>query len=415
MEKADMLGGTSTRAYVCAWGPGPGGPLAKEIHERLAKLPQAVGITSDHNADRKKGSFGLWLITPGQQYEQTLRRIGLSRAQTRAVVFDPGKLSQVALGMLAETGRCRVMLNTTFTTAETKGKRISAIGVESADAAPGRIEARVFVDCTGGGFLCRKVGCETMLGPEPAERFGEPGAPKAAGKTLNAISLCYRIRKSDRPARQAAPVPAVAKWPRSAHVSEVPGGDLIVNPLAMMPGERLIEKGYLHCMAECKRIAAAQWRWLQERAPFDGYEFHSFAAALGIRESYRVVGEYVLTQHDLIAGAAGQEHRDLVTFVEQPIDFHGPAGKLQQIAGPYGVPYRCLVPKGRENLLVAGRCASFSHIAAASCRLSRNMLALGHAAGLGAAIAAKNETPVANVDVAAIQKQLGVPVKYVRP
>lgn len=77
--------------------------------------------------------------------------------------------------------------------------------------------------------------------------------------------------------------------------------------------------------------------------------------------------------------------------------------------GPHRIPYRCLVPRGWSNLLVAGRCASFSHVAASSCRLSRTMMALGQAAGLGAAQAARRGCPVAAVDVAPIQKALSLP------
>jgi len=75
---------------------------------------------------------------------------------------------------------------------------------------------------------------------------------------------------------------------------------------------------------------------------------------------------------------------------------------------PYGVPYRCLIPKGWENLLVACRGASLSHIAASSCRLSRTILAFGHAAGLAAAQASAKHCRVGEVDVPAIQAELQV-------
>ena len=73
---------------------------------------------------------------------------------------------------------------------------------------------------------------------------------------------------------------------------------------------------------------------------------------------------------------------------------------------PYGIPYRCLVPKGWQNILVACRGASFDRVAASSVRLSRTMMSLGHAAGIGAAMAARRGVPVSEVDVAAIIKQV---------
>ena len=143
------------------------------------------------------------------------------------------------------------------------------------------------------------------------------------------------------------------------------------------------EDAYDACMAEARHIVQAHWRWLQAMPTFSSYEFHSYAPMLGIRESYRVVGEYVLTQHDLLAGLRGQSHPDIIALADHKMDVHGKGSRRVDgdLKGPYGVPYRCLVPRGRTNLLVAGRCASFSHVAASSCRLSRTMMALGHAAG----------------------------------
>jgi len=410
VERLDRLGGTSTNAYVCNWEPGPGDPLAREIYGRLAKIPNAVGFVTDHNPSRKMGSFGLWLVTPGRTYDQTLRRSGRGRKDWAAMVFEPDLFAKVVAQMLDETGKCRTLLRTTCTKVAAEGRRVVCAEARGADGTDYRIRARVFIDCTGGAFVCRQVGCEVMLGPDPRSRFDEPFAPEKPAKTLNAISLCYRVRKADQPRRQP-PEPSVRRWPRSAHVSGLPGGDLIVNPLALLPGRALIDLGYDKALAKAKPIVRAQWRWLQAIPPFTGYEFHSFAPMLGIRESHRVVGEYVLTQHDLQAGLARQTHPDVIAVADHSMDVHGAGGRRVRgaIKAPYGVPYRCLVPKGWTNLLVAGRCASFSHIAASSCRLNRTMMALGHAAGLAAAQAARGDLPVAKVDIAPIQAALGHP------
>ncbi|MBN1341695.1 MAG: FAD-dependent oxidoreductase [Phycisphaerae bacterium] len=416
VEKQDRLGGTSVNAYVCNWEPGVSGPLAREIYDRLAKIG-AAGVTMDHNADRKKGPFGLWLITPTETYEQTLRRAANPVRSWRAVVFDPDKLVQTVSAMLAETKRCKVMLETTFVEAVADGKRVESIKIVSKDGKTSRIKARIFIDSTGGAHLCRKLGCETMLGPDAKSRFDEPSAPDKPGQTLNAISLCYRIRKSDRPLRQTPPDPPVSRYPRGAHVTEVPGGDRILNPLAMVPGRMLIDKGYDATLAECRRIAQAHWRSMQENPTFSMFELHSLAPMLGIRESYRVVGEYVLTQNDLLATIAKQTHPDVTALADHSMDVHGKGAQRVhgELKGPYGIPYRCLIPKGWENLLVACRGASFSHIAASSCRLSRTMIQLGRAAGAAAAMAAKDDVPVREIDVAALQKQLGIPASAMKP
>lgn len=412
VERSSQLGGTSTAAYVSSWEPGPGDSFALELYERLCKA-NAAGVTSDRNPDRKQGPYGFWLITPEVGYEQTLRRAGIPYGKCHGVVFDPEQMSRVMAELLAETGKCRVLLGTQFVTAELDGARVAAIKAQSSDGTGYRIRAKVFVDSTGNVDLCRAAGCEIMLGAEPKSRFGEPSAPEKADRALNALSLCYRIRKAAQPVAPGEPAKDAQRFTRAAHVTAVPGGgDLLVNPLGVLPGETLIDQGYEKTYEACKPVVQAHWRWLHGFAPFAQYEFVDFAPMLGIRESYRVVGEYVLTQQDLTAGLAEQKHPDIIAVADHPMDVHGSGrgSTLAQVKAPYGVPYRCLVPKGKENLLVGCRGASFSQIAASSCRLSRTMIAIGHAAGLAAAQAAKADGAVSKVDVKAMQKEMQMPL-----
>jgi hypothetical protein len=392
VEKQDRLGGTSTQAYVCNWEPGPDDGLCREIYDRL-KARNAVCVVKDHNRDRKQGPFGLWLPDPEGTYEQSLKRASNPHPNWRACVFEPAAFDQVVTDMLGATGKCRIMLRTTFTEAKAEGKRVASVNARSDDGPEYEIRAKAFVDCTGGAHVCRALGCETMLGPEPKSRFDEPSAPEEPEMALNGISLCYRIRRSDSPARQAPPDPPAPGWGKTAHVSGLPNGDRIVNPLAILPGKALLDMGYDKALKECKRRVQAHWHWLQGYEAFAGHEFDSFAPMLGIRESYRVVGEYVLTQHDLMAGLEKQTHPDLIALADHSMDVHGSGSKHLggELKGPYGVPFRCLIPKGWQNLLVAGRCASFSQIAASSCRLNRTMIQLGRAAGAAAALAAQGD------------------------
>ena len=141
---------------------------------------------------------------------------------------------------------------------------------------------------------------------------------------------------------------------------------------------------------------------------FRNYELVSMAPMLGIRESYRMVTDYILTESDIRAGLSGQTHQDMIAIADHPLDIHGGGPALKEGKEPYGIPYRCLLPKGRKNLLVACRGAGFSHIAASSCRLSRTIMALGHAAGLAAADAVKKDGDVRAIDTAALVQEMGV-------
>ncbi len=406
VERMAVLGGTSTTGLVCNWEPGPGDPIARELYDRLQGL-HAAGVTQDRNPDRKRGPFGLWVIAQDIPYERTLRRSDAPYAQCHGVVFDPEAMSRTMAELLAQTGKCRVLLKTRFVAATTTGPRITSVRTEASEGSVRQIEARVFIDATGNVDLCRAIGCETMLGAEPQSRFGEPYAPEKPKQNLNAISLCYRVRKSERPAPASELAAPVKSWPHAAHVNELPGGDLIINPLGILPGSALIDLGYDRAYEACKPLVMAHWRWLHSQGPFVNYEFGELAVSLGIRESYRVVGQYVLTQHDLLDGLGRQKHTDIIAIADHAMDVHGShQGRLSSLKGPYGIPYRCLIPKDRENLLVACRGASFSQIAASSCRLSRTILAIGHAAGLAAAQAVRSNTVVGGIDVAAIQKQV---------
>ncbi len=417
VERMPQLGGTSTAAYVSSWEPGPGDAFAREIYDRLCKI-NGAGVTSHKNPGHKLGPFGYWRVTPEVGYEETLYRADFDYEKCHGVAFDPEKMSRVLAEMLAETGRCRVCFNTRFISAETGGDRVRTITAQPADGAAFRIRAKVFIDSTGNVDLCRAIGCETMVGAESKAQFDEPSAPDKASRVLNSISLCYRIHRTEHPAAPPEPSAPVKWFPHAAHVTAVPGtDDLIVNPLGVLPGEALLSLGYEKAYETCKPIVQAHWRWMHDNPLFAAYEFRNVAPVLGIRESYRVVGDYVLTQRDLVVAANPPAFADIIAVADHAMDVHGSgrASMCAQVRAPYGIPFRCLVPKGKANLLVACRSASFSHLAASSCRLSRTILALGHAAGLAAAQAAKNDVAVGRVDIGAIQKELRMPPATAKP
>jgi hypothetical protein len=409
VERQERLGGTSTLAYVSGWEPGPGDSFAREIYDRLRRVG-AAGVTSESNPLRKLGPFALWRIVSELPYDESLYRAGHRYVACHGVVFEPEKMSDLVAELLQATGRCRVLLSTRFVTVEMSGPRVASIRAKSLDGTGYRIRARVFIDSTGDVELCRAAGCETMLGEDARSRFHEPSAPEKPELALNGISLCYRLRKARPPAPPREPASPVKSFPHAAHVIAMPCGDLIVNPLAILPGTAFVEKGREGAYAAGKPIVEAHWQWLHHYAAFADYEFQGFAPMLGVRESYRVLGDYVLTEHDLLATLARQKHADIVALADHSMDVHasGAGSKCIELAGPYGIPYRCLLPRGKENLLVACRGASFSHLAGSSCRLSRTMIALGHAAGLAAAQSAKSGVSLRKVDVAAIQRETGL-------
>ena len=143
--------------------------------------------------------------------------------------------------------------------------------------------------------------------------------------------------------------------------------------------------------------------WMDRVAPF-----------MGIRESRVTVGKYVLTAGDILAC---RRFDDAVAVASYPVDLHHPKGgdcTLEYCGDCYDIPYRVLVPAKVENLLVAGRCASFTHEAMASTRVMSTCMALGEAAGRAARIALRDGVKPSQADVAKLRSELKRTGAYLR-
>lgn len=130
--------------------------------------------------------------------------------------------------------------------------------------------------------------------------------------------------------------------------------------------------------------------------------------AIGKRESRHIIGDYILTKEDVIER---REFSDSIAVGAFPIDIHSPDGKsiLEHVSGSnkaYEVPYRILLPKGIENLLVTGRCVSSTHEANASLRVGAHVMALGQAVGTAAALSVKQKVTPRELDIKLLQNTL---------
>jgi hypothetical protein len=399
VERADRLGGNSVNGGVNIWEPGVGGTgIPFELYQKLRGQTNAVGIYSmgrhqswfDPKREPYKFPGGETVIDSARTYLDTLQRHGVEKRSIHGVVFEPEAMAQAMRALLAETGHCRVLLNTAFTGAQVEGGRVKTVTLSSG----AKLTADWFVDATGDGAVCAAAGCTLMSGQEARTTFNEPSAPEQATPRLNGVTLIYRVTPVATAVIEPLPANVAAKcwWSQrfpSAQINHYPNGDLNVNMLPTMDGAEFIKRGYADALAECQRRIRAHWHDVQTRcAEFQKYRISWVAPALGIRESQRVMGEYVLAESDLRAGNSGQKHPDIVCLVDHPMDTHGGHGRgIGELREPYGVPYRCLIPKGRSNLLIACRAASFSSLAASSCRLSRTMMELGEAAGTAVVLA----------------------------
>ena len=142
------------------------------------------------------------------------------------------------------------------------------------------------------------------------------------------------------------------------------------------------------------------------------------AAQVGVRETRRIDGEYTLTLEDLISG---RDFEDTIAYCAYPIDIHDPKGagggisNKGETANAYQIPYRCLVPLGVEQLLVAGRCVSATHEALGAIRVMPPSFAMGEAAGTASALALQEGVPPRQVPIPWLRQTLAEHGAYLGP
>jgi hypothetical protein len=422
-ERLPGLGGTSTYGGVNCWEPGIGGMGHHyELARRLLRSGEGcVGKSGQGVTARNRVAHSLPV---DEDYRATLRRAATRGEDFRRFHFEPEAMSREMLAMLRERRGVRLIFGAAAVSAEADGRSLRSVAVETAGGDAEEIRAKIVIDCTASIAVARMAGCAHRSGEEPASLHGEPSAPERAGNAVNGATQLFRAAPSGRP-QEIPPEYAdvdVEEWLQGAMASgnpvcvanRYPCGDWNVNMLPTMDGAAAMRLGN-----EAKRICAARayryWRWITtETDTGAGMAISHVFPLLGIREDYRLAGRKVLTENDVrIAPLDFREGSRNISYGDHALDTHGGTGikgpRCPELERPYAVPFECLLPAELDNLLVAGRGASFSHIAASSARLSRHMMALGEAAGTAAALALRDGVPPAEANLGELRERLRIP------
>lgn len=147
---------------------------------------------------------------------------------------------------------------------------------------------------------------------------------------------------------------------------------------------------------------------------FENAFFTRSAPFLGIRETRRIVGKYVMTQEDVLSCA---NFPDAVAVASYPLDIHHPVGggcTLTWCGDCYDIPYRSFLPQKVQNLLVAGRCISTTHEAMSAIRVMAPCMAMGEAAGRAAKLAVRTGVTPAEIPVESLREELVAKGAYLR-
>lgn len=150
---------------------------------------------------------------------------------------------------------------------------------------------------------------------------------------------------------------------------------------------------------------------------FERMELVATGALLGLRETRRIMGDYVLCLEDFRNRAVFEDEIGRYSY---PVDIHSPTPDQEaqeqareefvnlryQRGESYGIPYRCLIPRGLRNVLVSGRCVSCDRYLQGSIRVMPGCFITGQAAGVAAALAAERATDTRGVEVRELQARL---------
>ncbi len=180
-------------------------------------------------------------------------------------------------------------------------------------------------------------------------------------------------------------------WINWTHIVDVDGLNVLDLTYAEIEGMKQV----IECVNFLKKYIAG----------FKSSYLVNIANDIGIRETRRIMGEYVLTEDDILSG---KRFSDAIARNNSPMDIHSPSDEKQDWidAKHYDIPYSCLVPRNIDNLLVAGRCISSTHKAMASIRFEPCCMATGQAAGTAAAIAVKDSVVPRKINITKLQRIL---------
>ena len=356
-------------------------------------------------------------IHPGEVHNEEPHSSFYRLGHNNVGPFDQEAFKLAASRMIREAGAA-LLLHTQFIAVLKEGDRIGGVVIAN-KAGLGVVRAKVVVDCTGDADVAARAGCPYVVGSE------EDG-------NIQPASLFLRLYNVDTPRvaehmaqhrEEIRPFYGPYSWlirerpqawgdiPRAevGVFADVQEGEYRLNVTRVLDVDGTKAEDLTRAELEGLEQAHKVFRFMRENAVgFENARMIGTAATIGIRETRHIRGEYRLTGEEV---AACRVPEGTIAVMATNMDTHNrdnPGGSfIVPTAGPYfGVPYLCLVPKGADNLLVAGRAISADALAGSAVRMMPSCMAFGQAAGVAAAMAAAADIPPRDVDVAALRRKL---------
>lgn len=309
--------------------------------------------------------------------------------------YHPEAMKLLLEEMCAEAG-VSVQLHTAVVDAVREGSLLSAVVTESKSGRQAW-RGKVYIDTTGDGDLSARAGCGWSIGrPNTGEMQPMSLMALFTGLNLDGVEPFIARSRQHKNAflaelKRAGVTPSYTA-PTLFHLRDDLFAMMVNHEYGVsginaadVTAATLAARAELNRVTEALRSLGGVWANLHLIATAD---------QIGVREGRRIHGRYTVTADDLIEG---RQHPDAVTRVTFGVDIHATrpdAGGAYNDEGikarPYDIPLRALIAKDVCNLMMAGRCISGDFIAHASYRVTGNAVAMGEAAGVTAARAAKS-------------------------
>lgn len=343
-------------------------------------------------------------------------------------IVDPEEVKTTALEIMTENN-VEVLFYVFFSGVIKEGNEVKGVIIESKTGREA-ILAKVVIDCSGDADVAYRAGARTEKGNEKGGM--QPPTLMFCMKGVDVKKLRLSIadhpetydmdtipneffRKDDNfitvglrnkvlEAREAGiNIPTERTilisgldedeiWVNMSRISGVDGTD----PASLTRGE----------IEGRKQIYEIEKYLIKFVPGFENAYMDRVAPFLGIRETRRIVGQYILTEDDILSR---RYFDDAIGVASYPIDIHHPTGgdcTLRWSGDCYDIPYRSLIPLDVENLIVAGRSISTTHEAMSAIRVMAPCMLMGEAAGLAAHLAIKHNIHPSQVDAQELRKEI---------
>ncbi|MCI8554292.1 MAG: FAD-dependent oxidoreductase [Clostridiales bacterium] len=393
-----------------------------------ATLAQVTPLMSNHLPKFTENSYLTLRLTERMMAVGAEDRPSWSRGGGR---FSPVRLTYELERMAKDSG-VKILYGADFVTVNREGERIESVCINTINGLQ-LVRGKTFVDATGDALVAWRAGCPCLTGDEetgnnqPASlRFSVSNVDMEAFRTyLNSIGFpvaegdeyfelgCIWSNEGDPITELLHRGVADGELERreveyfQCFCSPCMGGLIYFNcPEAPHLLNTTDASSVTEIVLFCREAAVRLHTFFKKHVGgFENSAIAAFAEIPGIREGRRIEGEYVLTAEDYCQRLKVE---DAVTQTAYPIDVHG------NIEGNYGmqpgeymeIPYRSLIPKGVDNLLVAGRSVSSTFIAQSAVRIQLVCRSLGEAAGIACAMACDQGAKLSDISGEKVREKM---------